>query len=313
MPLSKHNIQPVDPVLTQFMVDYINAEDSFIADRIFPVIPVANESGTYYTFTSSKDNFLLPTKTERAPGALYGRGQLSVSTGTYQTREDGWEFPVDRRLQENAIAPFDPYQNAIRKAGRIIALRREYNVISQITDTTTTFASYTAAVAADDRFDNADSDPIQYIDNIANTIRGNCGMAPNTMVMAWDVWIKVKNHPVILDVIKVTQDKIATPELLAKVFNVSKLYLYGAQYNSAQEGQTVSLTDLLTKKIFLGYVNSSPMIDEPSVGYTLQKEGFTADTYYEDQTRTDVARARVNEVHKIVAADCGYVLTTVIT
>ena len=252
MPLSLRTVQPVDPVLTQFLVDYVNDEKQYIANKIFPIVPVKLESGTYFTFTTSKDAFTLPVATKREVGTAYGRGVLNPGTSTYQTQEDGWELIVDRRLQQTALDPFQPYTASVRQCARVVLLRREYNVLSAITNATT-FASYTTAVtaASGDRWDNTDSSPILYFDNIANTIRGNCGMLPNTCVIPWGVWVYIKNHPVILDIIKLTTDKIVTEDLLARAFHIEKLYLTQALYNSAEENKTVTLADIMSKKAFI--------------------------------------------------------------
>lgn len=312
MPLSKHNVQPVDPLLTQFVVQFAQEHGMFIGDKLFPTVPVSNESGTYYTFTSTKDFFTLPDKTERAPGTPYGRGQLGVGTSTYATQEDGWEIPVDDRIQDNALPPYDPRRSAAENAAEVVLLRREKNIIDAITNTTT-FASYTEALSGNTQWDDENSEPIDKMDSICETIRGNCGLWPNTVVMPWDVWLKLKEHPVIIDRIKVTNDKIVTVDLLARLFNVDRILLSQAAYNSAEEGQTVSLADMMSKKLFVGYVAPSPDLTRPSVGYTIQKHGFLAKTYREEKVNSEIARSYVNEVQKIVAAECGYLVTTVIS
>jgi hypothetical protein len=313
MPLSKSNVHPVDPVLTQFMVQYDQNADMFIADKLFPSIPApSGESGTYYTFSSSKNYFTLPDKTERAPGTAYGRGQLGIGTSTYETKEDGWEIPVPDRVQRNALPPYDPRKDAAIAAAHVVKLRREKNIIDNITNATT-FASYTAAVAAADRWDDNNSDPVGDIDTYKETVRGNCGRSPNCMVMAYDVWLKLKEHTDIKARIKTTTDAIVTVDLVKRLFELDKLLISQAAYNSAEEGQTVSLSDMMSKKVFLGYINPTPSLTSPSVGYNIQLHGMQAMTYRDEEITSEIIRSNVNEVQKIVAADCGYLLTTVIS
>lgn len=312
MPLSKRNVQPIDPLLTQMIVQYSQDKTYFIADKIFPTITTGLESGTYYTFSSSKDLFALPDKTERAPGTVYGRGQLGIGDSTYRTKEDGWEIPVDDRIQSTALAPYNPRRSAAESAAEVVMLRREKRVIDAITNTTT-FASYTTALTGNNRWDDENSDPISAVDSWSETIRGNCGRKPNTMVLAYDTWLKIKEHPDILARIKITNDTILTVDLLKQLFGLERLLISMASYNSAEEGQTVSLSDMLSKKIFLAYVTPAPDLMRPSVGYTIQRNGLQAKTYREEQTNSEIARTSVNEVHKIVAADCGYLVTTVIS
>jgi hypothetical protein len=316
MPLDRNNVRPVDPLLTSFMVQYEQETTGFLSNPrggLFPAVPAPQgETGTYYTFSSSKNYFTLPNKTLRAKGTNYGRGQLGIASDTYRTLQDGWEIPVDDRDIKNALAPYDPRRDAALAAAHVVMLRREKRIVDAITNSTT-FASYTAAVGVADRFDNDNSNPVTYIDGIKETIRGNCGRLPNKGVLAYDVWLKLKEHPEIKARIKTTDDTIVTVDLIKRLFGLEELYLSYAMYNSAEEGQTESLADMMSKKMFLGWINPSPSIMAPSVGYTIQMNGMQAKTYREEQTDSIIARAMVNEVHKIVAADCGYLLTTVIS
>lgn len=313
MALGKNNVHPVNPLLTQFVIQYSQDTKFFIADKLFPSLPApSGESGTYYTFTDSKGFFSLPDKTERAPGTGYGRGTLFVDTSTYQTKQDGWEIPVDDRVQANALPPYNPQRTAAESAAQVVLLRREKRVIEAITNATT-FASYTAALAVGDRWDNDNSDPVGYIDGRKEVIRGNCGRVPNKMVMPYDVWLKIKEHPDIKARIKTTTDSIVTLDLLKRLFDLDEILISQAMYNTAEEGQAVSLADMMSKKVFLGFINTKPGIMMPSVGYNLQVNGLQAKSYYEEKIDSNVSRVTVNEVQKIVAPDCGYLLTTVIS
>ncbi len=312
MPLSKGNVHPVDPLLTQFMIQYEQSAEGFIGDKLFPTVPApSGETGTFYTFTNSKNYFTLPDKTVRAPGTSYGRGQLGIGDDTYKTIQDGWEIPVDDRIQDNALPPYDPRKDAIIAAAHVIMLRREKHIIDNITNATT-FASFTEALAVGDQWDNNNSDPVRQVDDWSENIRGEIGRRPNKMVMAYDVWLKIKEHTDIKARIKTTSDSIVTLDLLTRLFNLDEIMLSFAMTNTAEEGQNESLADMMTKKIFLAYINPTPSIMAPSVGYTIQVNGMQARTYREDAVDSEIARASVNEVHKIVAPDCGYLVTTVI-
>jgi len=254
MGLNKHNVHPVNPLLTQFAIQYSQEQEGFIAGKVFPELPApSGESGTYYTFTSSKDFFTLPDKTVRAPGTAYGRGNLGVGTATYQTVQDGWEIPVDDRVQANALPPFDPKRTAAESAAQVVMLRREKTIIDAITNATT-FASYTTALGVNDRYDNDNSEPVKLMDTWKEVIRGNIGRNPNTYVMAYDAWLKLKEHPSIQARIKTTVDTVVTLDLVAKLFGLDRILLSFAKYNSSEEGQTVSLADMMSKKAFLGYI-----------------------------------------------------------
>jgi hypothetical protein len=309
MAISRATVQPVNPVLTQFAIDYTNAE--FIGDKIFPKVSVGLESGTYYLF-SGKDRFTVPPAMQRAPGALFQRGTWSVSSGTYTCQEDAEEIPVDKRLQKTALAPLDPFRDASEIAASHVLLRREKRILDAITNTTT-FTSYTTAVAAADRWDDPGSDPIQYIQTIMGTIRTNCGSLPNTFVIPLNVWFYLMNHDVVIDRLKNTDDKIVTEAIFAKLIGIENILIAKAVYNSAEEGQTVSLAETMGKYAFLAYVEKRPALMRPSVGYIIESSGFQVENYYENQSDSDIVRARNCYTLEFTALDCGYLLSTVIS
>lgn len=309
MAISRNTVQPVNPVLTQFSIDYINQE--YIGDKIFPKVQVGSEKGTYYLF-SGKDRFTVPPALRRAPGAQFQRGTWSVSSGTYVCEEDAEEIPVDKRLQATALNPLDVFRDATEVATDHVLLRREKRILDAITNTTT-FTSYTAAVAAADRWDNAGSDPIQYIQNIANTVRTNCGSWPNTFVIPMNVWLYLQNHDVVTDRLKNTDDKILTEGVFGKMVGIDKILVAKAVYNSAEEGQTVSLAETMGKYAFFAWVNPQPSLMKPSVGYIIESMGFKVENYFENQTDSDVVRARCVYDLEFTALDCGYLLSTVIS
>lgn len=308
MSLNLKNSAPVDPVLTAFALDYSN--DFFIGERVFPTVKVKNEGGTYFKFTN-KEKFRV-SKTRRAPGTSYARGDLTPTSDTYKCEEEGHEEAVDQRIIDNAQNPFDPLKSKTNICQDRILLAREKRVIDFITDTITNFASYTAALAGTNRWDNDNSEPVKKFNTYAETVRSNCGKWPNIVVLAYDVYIKLSEHPAILDRIKITQNKVSTEALIAELFHVDKILLARAKYNSAEEGQTPVLSDLMSKKIFLGWINSRPGIFEPSVGYNIQSKPFKVQRYPEIKTNSTIVRASVIESTELVAADCGYVVTTVI-
>ena len=260
---------------------------------------------------SGKDRFTVPPGIRRAPGAKFQRGTWSVSSGTFTCEEDAEEIPVDKRIQKTANAPLDVFQSATEIATEHVLLRREKRVLDAITNTTT-WTSYTAALAAGDRWNIAGSDPVQLLNTYAQTVRTNCGMWPNTMVIPLNVWIQLQNHDVVTDRLKNTDDKIVTEAIFARLINIPNILISKSVYNSAEEGQTVSLAESMGKYCFLGYIEQRPALMRPSVGYIIESMGFKVENYFENQSDSDIVRARCVYDLEFTAMDCGYLLSTVI-
>jgi len=306
MPMGKHNVQPVDPVLTAFMNDYSNLE--FVMDKVFPTVKVAVEAGTYYTMTGKEK--WLETHTRRAPGAKFARMNVQPATGNYQTHEEGQEIPIDKRIQKTALDPFDPFKYAAQTVKDVILLRRERLVSAMITNAAV--FTNTAALAGITMWNNANSDPIAEVNTRKLTIRNGCGRVPNVMVMPLEVYLALMTNPAIIARLATTNTQILSESILAQLFDIPKVLICRAIYNSAQEGQAVVGTPCMNDSVWLGVVPTSPSLMEPSAGYLIQSEGFRAESYYEVQSDSDVVRARINEDAEVCSIDTAFLLTNVV-
>ena len=66
MPQPNINSVHVDAILTNISVAYLQNQDNFIADKVFPVIPVDKKSDKYFTYT--KNDWFRDEAQRRAPG-----------------------------------------------------------------------------------------------------------------------------------------------------------------------------------------------------------------------------------------------------
>lgn len=306
MPLSRGNVQPVDPVLTAFINDYSNKE--FVMDQVFPTVMVAAEAGTYFTMTGKEK--WLETHTRRAPGAKFARMNIDPATGTYTCHEDGQEIPVDKRIQATALDPFDPYRYATQTVKDVVLLRRERIIAALITNAAV--FTNTAALAGITMWNNANSDPINEVNTRKLTIRNGCGLVPNVMVLPLEVYLALTTNPAIVARLATNATQVLSETLLAQLFDIEKVLISRAVYNSAEEGQAVVGAPVMNDSVWLGYVSPSPSLTAPSAGYLIQKEGFRAESYYEVQSDSDVVRARILETPEVVSIDTAFLLTNVV-
>ena len=89
----------VDAVLTNISVAYLQNADSFIADKVFPVVPVDKKSNKYFVYP-----FLMirrPPSSPLAPYTALVRSGYSLSTDSYSC--DVWTFHKDVDDQTVAI------------------------------------------------------------------------------------------------------------------------------------------------------------------------------------------------------------------
>ena len=118
----------VNAPLTNFALQFQNR--AFIADQVFPVIPVVKESDLYYTFSREE---LRDVDTLRAAGALAKEVDWVPSTASYIAEEFAMRHLLPDRIVANADAPVRPRINTTAKLMKWIMLgyEKRVQVISQ--------------------------------------------------------------------------------------------------------------------------------------------------------------------------------------
>ena len=71
----------VDAVLTNISVAYAQQAGNFIADKVFPTVPVDKKSDKYFTYT--KNDWFRDEAQRRGPGTEPAGGGYNLSTDTY--------------------------------------------------------------------------------------------------------------------------------------------------------------------------------------------------------------------------------------
>jgi hypothetical protein len=130
------------------------------------------------------------------------------------------------------------------------------------------------------------SDPIANVETAKEAVRQAVGKRANTVVMGAQVFAKLKQHPKVIDRMKYTGRDIATPELLASLFDVQRVMIGDAIYSN--DAGTV-FTDVWGKDVVVAYTELASVADAgaPSYGYT-----YTLDGYPSSRSRTGTAQPR---------------------
>src|ERR1700758_4455139 len=97
----------VDHFLTNMAVAWSQDQKNFVADKVFPIVPVTNESDLYAIY---KREFFYRTgqMTPRALGARPPATGYEITEGSYRCIEWSLEHLIDARVRVNADQPLDP-------------------------------------------------------------------------------------------------------------------------------------------------------------------------------------------------------------
>jgi len=279
MPTNPNYLQAhVDTVLTNLSVAYMQSQSAFIADKVFPVVPVQRQSDRYIVY--SKEDWFRDEAEERAPATESAGGGYDLdNTPTYFCRKYAYHKDVTEEDRKNAERVLDPDRDAEEFVSHKLLIKREVLWASKYFTTGVWGTEYTGVDTTPStgqvlRWSDANSTPIEDIDEAQTAILELTGHKPNKLVLGTRVYKALKNHPDILDRIKYTQRGVVTPELLAALFDVDEVLVAEAVKNSAAKGADENMEFILGKHALLCYAASRPALKTPSAGYTFVWTGL---------------------------------------
>jgi Phage major capsid protein E len=307
----------VDVPLSNIATAYIQDQDAFIASKVFPIVPVDKQSNKYYTFPKAQwfsDDVQL-----RGDGAESAGSGYSVSTDNYFASVYALHKDIGHLTLANFDNPLDPMSSATEFITQQMLQRMERQWVTDYfstgiwgTDTTLSGSSQWS--------DETGSNPIDDIELGKETLLSNTGFAANTLVLGYQVFRKLKNHPDIVDRMKYTSNAVITEDILARLFGVDRILVARAVKNTANEGATASMSFIVGKSALLMYVNPSPGILKPSAGYTFSwtkpDAGYASPVtimrWYNEDRKAWRVEGESAWANKVVGSDLGYFLATAV-
>lgn len=267
----------IDRALTEISIKYSQMPNSFIADKVFPVVPVNKQSDRYFVY--KKEDWFRDDAEERAPATESAGGDYEIdNTPSYFARKYAYHKDVTDDDRANSDDPLTPDQDATEFVTDKLLLRREIKWAASYFTTGVWATEYDGAAvhgAGDVRYWNdPNSTPIEDVTTAATDIQETTGRRPNKLVIGQRVFDALKNHPDILDRIKYTQKGVVTVDLLAMLFEVEQVLIAGAIKNSAKKGQAADMEFILGKNALLAYAAPRPSIKHPTAGYIYAWKGL---------------------------------------
>ena len=273
MPEPQLNSVHVNRPLTNISQAYMQDASDYIADKIFPVVPVQKQSDRYFVYT--KGDWFRDEAQQRAPGTQSsGSGYNLDNTPSYYAPVYAIHKDVDPQIRANSDVPLNADRDATLWTTHRIMLKREIIVASTVLATGTWVGSSTGGdITPSPQWDLANSTPLEDIEKQIWAIKQVTGKFPNRFVLGPRVWEVLKNHDEIVQRIKYTQRGITTPELLASLIAPPgvpdfQVLVAAAVYNTGAEGAADNFQFIApAKDALLLYAEPEPGIMVPSAGY----------------------------------------------
>ena len=325
MPQPNLNSVHIDAILTNISIAYMQNTDNYIADKVFPIIPVDKRSDKFFTYT--KNDWFRDEAQRRAPATESAGGGYNLSTDSYSADVFAFHKDVPDQITANADAPLNPLREAAEFVTNRLLLRREIQFVSDFMQAgvwgntvTGTAGTATANQTATQWSNYTSSDPIEDIEEGKADILSATGMEANTLVLGYDVFRQLKNHPDLVDRIKYTSSQTITTDMMAAMFDIPRVIVSKAVKATNLEGATEAYAFATGKTALLAHVAPQPGLMTPSAGYTFSWTGVSGglgatigtSQFRMDSIRADRVEAEMAFDNKIIGADLGYFWNSIV-
>lgn len=274
----------IDRAMTNISVAYLQDASAFIADKVFPIVPVKRQSDVYYVY--NKGDFMRDEAQVRGAASESAGGDYGVEAANpYYCRKHAFHKDVAPEERANYDQPLDADTDATEFVSQKMLIRREMEWATNffktgVWDTEIEGKAASPSTGETLQWNLATSDPIKDVTEAAVTMASATGFKPNTLVLSPFAFNALKNHEDILDRIKYTQKGIVTADLLATLFEVDNVYVAWSVVNSAAKGASDSVSFIMGKHALLCYANPRPALKKPSAGYIFAWTGLEGSGAY---------------------------------
>jgi hypothetical protein len=270
---------PIDPVLSNLSVATWQDAKGFIADKVFPTVPVEVQSGKYYVLDDANIN--RDTAERRADATESAGDSFILSNDGYSADVYALHKDVGDQLQKNyVLVPGTPFQSAAKFLVNKMRLRQEVLFAGDFM-TTGVWGLDEAGVSGSPstnqfkQWNDPASDPIADVERWKATIAAS-GFDANVLAIGLTVWTALKNHPDIIDRYKYTSGgaKVSL-EAIAELFDLERIVVGRAYRNTAKRGQAATNAAVIGKQALLVHTPDAPGIEVPAAGYTFAWTGVS--------------------------------------
>lgn len=313
MPLPTQRDIHVDGPLTNISIAYRNM--SYIADDVFPIVPVMKQSDAYFTYDQS---YWFRNEAQlRAPGTYSVEGGYGVSRANYFCDRVSFSKSVLDEQRDNADAPINLDREATEYVTDKVLLRREVDFADDFFATNVWDTDVTGGTDFTSWDDYAASDPLADAENYRDSVEALIGKEPNRFVIGKQVLVKLKWHPAIIDTIKYTQRGVLSEDLIAATLGFEKLLVGRVIQTTNAEGTaeaSVTYSRVWGKHGLMLYAPDAPSLYAPAAGYTfvwqrVPSAGQYIKRHRDDRAEKDIIEANAYYDQKATSTAAGLFLS----
>ena len=283
----------------------------FIAQSIFPDVPVPKQSNRYYIV--DPDSWLRISDTRRAPKTRPNRIEFRVSSDAYFADNYALAGDIAKEDLANADMALQLRENTAAVALQGLLQDLEVRVANIVTSATNMGSGVTVSSKWSDL---TNSNPLVDVTTAIAFIRSQTGIMPNTLVVDEDTFQVLRRHSKILELYKYTSGGLLDDSQIAQAMGVQRILHGRAIKNNAVEGQAASITNVWGNNALLCYVAPGVGLETATLGLQIRwtPEGIPAPFQvfrYDDPDpgkKVETVEVSYYQDEKIVAKNLGYLM-----
>lgn len=314
----------VNTPLTNVSVAYIQDQKNFIADKVFPLVPVEKQSDRYFVY--NKGDLFRDEAEDRAPGTESAGGDYDIdNTPNYYCPIKAFHKDVDDGERANSDTPLKPDEDATIFVTQKLLIKRDVLWANSYFKTGV-WGTELQGMAADPganqilKWSATGSTPIKDVQNQITAVSELTGYVPNTVTLGAYVFTLLQNHPDIMDRIKYTQRGVVTEDILAALWGVDKVLVPRSVVNTNAKGKAANNKFIHGNHLLICYAAPNPGIRIPSAGYTFawkglfgaQAYGMRMKSFRMEPLESDRIEGEMAFDQKVVCSDLGVFLKDII-
>lgn len=307
---------------TMFDFDAMMNQRGFISAMVAPVFECAVQTGTYGRVPLKE--LLKEPAVGRNNRGDYNRFNFVFEDAVFATKERGIEIPIDRRQAAIYKTFFDFEVVCTANALDVVLRAAEKRVADMIFNATTFAAQLTTLTNEWDDFTNAT--PITDVDTACKVVWARTGIWPDSLIINRHTFRNLRQCDQVTDKIaslgagRSIEPAQINAAVLASVFDLRQIVVAGSARNSANEGQSATIANVWSNEYaMVAKLASGNQIEEPCLARTFHwgedgsSIGGTVETYYSDESRGDIVRARHDVEEKVLYTELGQLIENLTT
>lgn len=302
----------VDVALSNMAMGY--RPEGFIADMIFPIVPVQKQSDMYHVF--SRADRTRVESTTRAPGTRAKQVTEDIGSGTYFCKNYALSAPavLEDKVNADPLLLTNLLNNKATYLQDKLMLDMESRVARQVCSGSNVGSS--AAVASG--WSGA-GDPLGNISTALDNVRYSNGVRANRIVFGLAAWQSFRRDSNIRNIIFGTNNGGGYPSIqqVKELLEVDEILIGGAFQNTTQEGQTESLSAIWQDNVLVYYAPPTASIERPSFGYSFRwaapgLPNMQVERHpFDSRTKSEDIEVGYYQDEKLTGASYGFLLKAV--